>query len=343
MSEKNSFPMTGGDGKFSYAKNSNPQREAAERAKAVLVSAIIENLDINEKTSPSCFRITDMGCSTGPNTYIAVNNIIEAVTQKYKTKPEFQVFFNDHVSNDFNLLFTNLPLDKPYTPAAVPGSFYSRLFPRASIDFVHSAFALHWLSKLEPICNEGRIQYAGAPGEVVKAYVDQYAKDIEGFLDARGEEVVPGGLMAILIPGRPDGTTPGEFSLGPTFQLLESSLVDMANEGKISKGDLDLFNLPIYSPSLEEIRTAVKKNGCFDIAKLELDTRQGDDFLWVPPGQVCRSGFESIITKHFGGLIVEDLFKKYDEKYAAKEYKLSPGHKVAASMFILLKRKVTSE
>uniref|UniRef100_A0A2N9H6C9 S-adenosylmethionine-dependent methyltransferase n=1 Tax=Fagus sylvatica TaxID=28930 RepID=A0A2N9H6C9_FAGSY len=239
-----SYPMTGGDGPLNYAKNSNPQRREADNAKALLVGTIFESLDIEHICPKSnSFRIADLGCSIGPNTYIAVNNIIEVVTQKYQSKghtslPEFQVFFNDHVSNDFNFLYGNLPPERKYFAAGVPGSFYTRLFPKGSIHFIYSAYALQWLSKTpvelgklsSPSCNKGRIYYSNAPNEVGQAYSTQYAKDIGSFLCARAEELAPAGLMKILIPGRNDGILPAQSSLGPHFEDLESSLLDMTNE-----------------------------------------------------------------------------------------------------------------
>lgn len=220
----------------------------------MLVSAIVENLDIEKALCPvsNSFRIADLGCSTGPNTFIAVQNIIEAVSQKFQTKgqsqiPEFQVYFGDHVSNDFNVLFANLPKDAKYFAAGVPGSFHGRLFPRASLSFVYSAYALQWLSKTpqelrdsnSPAFNKGRIFYTNAAEEVGEAYSVQYSEDLLCFLDARAQELAPGGLMALLIPGRLDSSLPANSSLGPIFEPFESCLVDMANE--VSKKVLNII------------------------------------------------------------------------------------------------------
>lgn len=209
------------------------------------MAAIVENLDIENQSSPitSSFRIADLGCSVGPNTFLAVNNIIEAVAQKYQIKghsnlPEIQVFFSDLVSNDFNYLFASLPQDKQYFSAGVPGSFHGRLFPKASLDFVYSQYALQWLSKVpqelldcnSPAFNKGRILYGTSASEVGQAYSDQYAKDMQSFFDARAQELVPGGLLLLLIPGRPDGTLPAQHSFSPFLEPMESSLSDMVNE-----------------------------------------------------------------------------------------------------------------
>lgn len=260
-----SFPMTGGNGDYSYFKNSDVQvlllslltrkfahmsnacdflmqRTAVEMAKSMILRWIIEHLDLEEASS-SLFTIADLGCASGPNTFIAVDNIVQGVINKYKSKsysnlPEFQVYFNDHTANDFNTLFANLPSDLGYFAAGVPGSFHGRLFPKSSLNFVYSSSALQWLSRTpkelsdlnSSTCNKGRIHYANASNEVGEAYSAQYAKDMECFLAARAEEIAPGGLMAMIIPSRPDGTLPSQCALSHVFSLVESSIIDMVNE-----------------------------------------------------------------------------------------------------------------
>jgi len=56
-------------------------------------------------------RVVDLGCATGPNTFMSAQKVLEAIKHKYQsqcpkteTKPEFHVFFNDLPSNDFNTL-----------------------------------------------------------------------------------------------------------------------------------------------------------------------------------------------------------------------------------------------
>lgn len=104
------------------------------------------------------------------------------------------------------------------------------MFPKASLNFAYSAYSVLWLSKAPHICNKGRIYYSHSPKEVSEAYSFQFAKDFKSFLDARAQEVVPGGLMVLLISGRPDGTLPQQYSLGPFYDPVESCLLDMVNE-----------------------------------------------------------------------------------------------------------------
>nr|POF17169.1 isoform 2 of probable s-adenosylmethionine-dependent methyltransferase at5g38100 [Quercus suber] len=120
-----------------------------EVAKEKINEAIANHFDINTLSgslNPIC--VADLGCSTRPNTFFSVKNIIEAIELKYISKgentetPKFMEFFNDQFSNDFNTLFISLPLNRQYFAAGVPGSFYGRLFPKASLHFIHSSYAL---------------------------------------------------------------------------------------------------------------------------------------------------------------------------------------------------------
>ncbi|KAG7942162.1 hypothetical protein I3843_16G086100 [Carya illinoinensis] len=300
-----SYAMIGGDGRYSYSKNSNLQFDYGV------------NIIIN------C-------CTVGPNTYVSMRNIIEAVVQKYKSKgrrdsslPVFQVFFNDHVSNDFNTLFANLPVDRQYFAAG------------ASLKFVYSAYALHWLSNAPPewdldsaSCNKGKLYYQNAKKEVGQAYSAQFEKDMESFLSARAEELAPGGLMAILMSGRKEGTLPIQSSLGPQFQPLESSLLDMVNEH---------FNLPIYSPSAEEIKALVIKNGYLDIVRL-VTTQTKNSSLMAITVEEFRAAFDGLFSKHFESENMDQLYDRFSKKIAEMP-PLSGDDLIRFGLNIILKRK----
>ena len=166
------------------------------------------------KFSISTFQIANLSCATGPNTFLAVQAVIDVVVLKLKAPkkttsvlPEFQVFFNDQASNDFNQLFATLPQDQQYFAAGVPGSFRNRLSPSSSLHFVHYSSAVHILSRVpEKVSdrgslawNNGKVHLSNSTPEVMKAYEDQYAEDLNRFLKARKEDIVLGGFMALLL------------------------------------------------------------------------------------------------------------------------------------------------
>ncbi|GLT63519.1 hypothetical protein SLA2020_360780 [Shorea laevis] len=242
------------------------------------------------------------------------------------------------------MLFTNLPPDGEYFASGVPGSFHQRLFPKASLNFAHSSCALYWMSKVpkelgdsnSPVCNKGRIFNFNAPDEVGQAYAAQYAKDIESFWAARAEEMVPGGLMAITVSGRLDGTASAEDSIGLFFQLLETCLFDMANEGKLSKVKIDSFNLPLFNPSPDELRAIIQNNGCFSLATLEILPPLSTRLL---SGKECRAGHEGIIGQHFGSEIIDELFERYETKVEGQPLLHPDVNGDGFLLFILLQSK----
>lgn len=216
-----------------------------DATKEMVKEAMADKLDFEVLgfENSTAFQIADLGCSTGPNSFIAVQNIIEAVEQKHQNPSaiEFQVFFNDHHDNDFNTLFKSLPPSRKSFATAVPGSFHSRLFPNSTLHFVYS-YALHWLSKVpediqdseSPAWSKDSIQCTGFVKEVAEVYAAQFKNDMECFLNARAEELVEGGLMVIILSALPDGIPMSKATKGKTYDLLGSCLIDMAKTVRIS-------------------------------------------------------------------------------------------------------------
>ncbi|XP_010036938.2 loganic acid O-methyltransferase [Eucalyptus grandis] len=194
----NAFPMNGGEGPHSYSRNSSGQRKFIDRARKLIQEAVAEHLNIEAFSSSGAFLVADLGCSAGPNTLYAVSNVLQAVEQKCQSLGldsqilEFQVFFNDHVGNNFNTLFRSLPQDRRYHAASVQGSFFAAYSPKT----VSTLFTLPSLfigfQELQkkfrtssPAWNKGRIFYPNANKDIIKAYAAQFAKDMEVFLRAR--------------------------------------------------------------------------------------------------------------------------------------------------------------
>lgn len=212
------------------------------------MNSIEETLEVQKQSQ--VFSIADLGCSVGPNTFSCVKTIIEAVQHKYNSHgpdakiPEFHVFFNDYVENDFNTLFKALPSDRPYMAAGVPGSFRGRLFPKSSLNVMHSAFALHWLTKVpqevkekdSTAWNKGKITYVRSSTAVIKAFQAQFHGEMKDFLKARSEELAPGGLLVIVMPCRPEGTLPSETTTIHIFECLGDALEDMVKQVRAIKG-----------------------------------------------------------------------------------------------------------
>ncbi|KAI3932737.1 hypothetical protein MKW92_028003 [Papaver armeniacum] len=356
-------PMKGGTGKHSYVQNSSLQRRGIDLSQGMIKEAIAKEFDVENQlmNNPSAtFRIADLGCSVGPNCLIAINDIIEAIDLKFKSyfqglelkqteTPEFQVYFNDIASNDFNTLFASIPLEKRYFAAGVPGSFYGRLFPRASLHFVNSSTALQWLSKvpkgpagdINSAWNKGRIHYSSAPDEVFQAYSAQYVMDMEAFLLARAHEIVCGGLMFILVPAIADETLISQTSPGLLLDVLGSCLMELAKTDIVDEAKVDSFNMPSYLTSPKQVKELVERTGCFTIERLEiLETL----FLPASGAQILanhmRAASEEIFKQHFGFSDddLDKLFDLYSERLVDPLTIFTKSEDKSFQMFLVLKR-----
>ncbi|KAL1541761.1 gibberellin A4 carboxyl methyltransferase [Salvia divinorum] len=330
------FPMNGGDGDYSYTKNSQYQKRGSDSVKEMIQQAVSENLDT--KIS-STVAIADLGCSVGPNTFFTVENLIEAVQKKHPSKTlEFQVFFNDHSGNDFNTLFSSLPPERHYHAAGVPGSFHDRLFPRSSITVAHSSYAIHWLSKQpQGAPNEGRIHCLEAPEAVLRAYSDQYEKDLGDFVSARGEEIVTGGLVLLVFAAAPDGIPHSENINSVLFSYLGHCLMELANEGVVEKKKIDEFNLPLYYPTEGEVRRVIERNGCFSVVKMEMTYPYSEIKVRFKIGPF-RAALEGVLIACFGNSVVEKVFSKMQIRSDEIVERLMAVHDFA-QLFVVLKRK----
>ncbi|XP_010503138.1 PREDICTED: probable S-adenosylmethionine-dependent methyltransferase At5g38100 [Camelina sativa] len=273
------YSMLGGEGPDSYREHSKYQGALVIAAKENINEVISTKLDID--TSSNLINIADFGCSSGPNTFNAVQIIIDAVELKYKGESslkdkEFQVFFNDSSNNDFNTLFKTLPPARKYFATGVPGSFFGRVLPRDSLHLGVSSYSLHFISKIpngikdrdSPAWNE-EIHCSGSSEVVEKLYFEQYKNDVGGFLNARAQEFVSGGLLLLLGSCRLNGIQFFESVEGMMVDCIGSSLNELAKQGIIDQQKLDAFKLPIYATQADDLKQIIEDNGSFTIEAFE--------------------------------------------------------------------------
>lgn len=307
--------MKGGDDELSYARNCSSQTNLIRSVRPLLEETVI-NMNIAElPRSCETFFVVDLGCSSSHNSIFAIETILEAAEKKYTImeslpRPEFQVYFNDLPSNDFNTLFGRLSPQftrgnisngsisnnttvtirgtvegadqglARYFYEGVPGSFYRRLFPRDSLHFVHSSCSLHWLSKIpEAIRDKTSKSYnkwetfIARKGSyaVAEAYLEQFKSDLNAFLSARAHEMTEGGVMFLILPCR-ISSDPREQGSMLSFcgQLLGAAFRDLITEGLLDEEKLHSFNLPFFSPTTEEFKMIVKTAESFTLQRCEV-------------------------------------------------------------------------
>ncbi|KAI7756430.1 hypothetical protein M8C21_002678 [Ambrosia artemisiifolia] len=283
------------------------------KTKGVIEQAI-SDLCHNNVNFPKTLVMADLGCSLGPNTLLVGSMVINAVAKTSLEmglkSPEVQINLNDLPTNDFNTIFVALQelqenitnekmRDVHHQPvcyfSGVPGSFFGRLFPMKSLNFVHSSYSLQWLSQVRlrfsfgaTICiyinvkcqfkqlpdleemNKGSIYLSNTtPESVSRAYFEQFQKDFLHFLRCRSEEVMAGGRMVLTLAGRTTDDPRGEESYY-LWRPFAMALQDMVDEGLVEEEKFDSFNLPQYTASPTEIMNLVKMEGSFTIDHLEI-------------------------------------------------------------------------
>ncbi|KAJ8747687.1 hypothetical protein K2173_011485 [Erythroxylum novogranatense] len=149
------------------------------------------------------------------------------------------VFFNDLVGNDFNTFFTLLPPQRQYY-AAISGK---------SLHFAYSSCALNWLSKVpeavidkaSPAWNNGKIYHLELTKKLQRPIELNFAR-IWNLLNARSEELVEGGLMAIIMPSLPDVvhfSRELEKAVKIQGQYSIETLEVLSNPNKLTKASLE--------------------------------------------------------------------------------------------------------
>ncbi|KAL1214859.1 Farnesoic acid carboxyl-O-methyltransferase [Cardamine amara subsp. amara] len=316
-----SFTMIGGEGPDSYQKHSKWQGGLLEAAKEKINEAISTKLDID--FTSNLVNIADFGCSTGPNTFKAVQTIIDAVEHKYQKENnyeeiEFQVFFNDSSNNDFNTLFKTLPQARRYYTAGVPGSFFGSVLPKRTLHVGVSSYSLHFVSTVpkeikdhdSQVWNKD-IHCTGLSKEVVKAYLDQYKIDMGSYLNARAQELLSGGLLLLLGSCLPNGVQMSETLNGMMLDCIGSALNDMAEKGLIDQEKLDTFKLPIYVAYASELKQTIEDNGFYTIERFDIISNENEEipideeFLTVS-FKVTVGG---IVASQFGQDAMEKTFE----------------------------------
>lgn len=286
--------------------------------------------------------IADLGCATGPNALLMVTDAVEAVLAE-NDAVELQVFLNDLPGNDFNAVFRLLPTSPLAATgrcrvSAWPGSFYERVFPEASLDYVVSSSSLHFLSRPPPPLvdlvnniniNRGRIYITGAPSSsppaVLDAYAAQFHSDFSAFLRCRSPEMRPGGLvLATFVARRTARPTAHDCYL---WDLLADALMDMAAAGLVDEEKVHAFHAPYYSPSPDDLLRAVQDEGSFAVRTMELFetarrhhiiiVKEEDEEellprrLAVETASTVRAVVEPMMRTHFGWAAMDALFGRY--------------------------------
>ncbi|KAJ4707021.1 SAM dependent carboxyl methyltransferase [Melia azedarach] len=155
------------------------------------------------------------------------------------------------------------------------------------------------------------------------------------------QELVPGGLMLILIATLPDGIPLSKTIVGKHYDFLGSCLYELAKMGLLSEEKVDSFNFPVFFPFVGEFEKLIRRNGNFSIERMDMFTHplihkaQSAEY-WVP---LFRASFEGLFLKHFGEQVVDQIFNHYSKKLEQNiSFALNEITHEEIELFIVLKR-----
>ncbi|KAG5008236.1 hypothetical protein JHK85_026778 [Glycine max] len=187
-------------------------------------------------------KVANLGCSVGPNALLVISNIIDIVntacTSLNREPPKFQFYLNDLFGNGFNTIFESLP------------NFYTRLVEDKGHKF-GPCFV-----NATPGSFYGRL----FPSNSINLFHSSNS------LHWLSQELVPGGAMVLVVLGNHE--TPRRIGC----ELVSLKLNDMFLEGLIEEEKLDSFNIPVYEPTVEEIRHVIEEEGSFFVQRFEILT-----------------------------------------------------------------------
>ncbi|CAN6236580.1 unnamed protein product [Urochloa humidicola] len=160
--------------------------------------------------------------------------------------------------------------------------------------------------------NKGKVFVHGASGATGAAYARQFRADMARFLRCRAAELKRGGAMFLVCLGRPSSATAptDQGSLGLLLgDLFQSSWDDLVREGVMDGEKMDSFNVPVYAPTLEELREAVAADGA--MGPPPAVDRPGDP---AAVGRTMAKNVRSIlgvlVDAHLGAALGGELFDR---------------------------------
>lgn len=108
-------------------------------------------------------------------------------------------------------------------------------------------------------------------------------------------------------------------------------------KGIISEEKVDSFNIPMYMPGSEEVKSLIEKNGKFKIEKSELLLSLFNN--QVPDVRsACmhmRAVWEGVFKNHFGEELLDEIFNGYEKKLAESTFLLDPSFKTLGQLFVI--------
>jgi hypothetical protein len=161
--------------------------------------------------------------------------------------------------------------DKVFSFAAA-GSFYSQVLPNNTVNLAFSASALNWLPSVPDYAIQNHIVHSGANAEDSSKLAVLAKEAWLRFLRARQNEMVLGGKLVVVCPGRFEEDDPeidaakDRFACENMMNLLNEVIANFVRANKINKDRYDKFAMPIYLRAKSELSLPISEDACLSKA-----------------------------------------------------------------------------
>ncbi|CDP21495.1 unnamed protein product [Coffea canephora] len=147
--------------------------------------------------------------------------------------------------------------------------------------------------------------------------------------------------MALVIPAVLDAIRESQTTIvtEKELEVLGYCLMDLAKKGLVDELKLDMFNLPLYYPSPNEMETLMKTNEHLNVQRMEILSH----VVFSNPSGIAlylRAALEGLLEKQFGSDIMDELFELFTQKLAESSSLFNPENQDLVVIFVLLKRKL---
>jgi hypothetical protein len=272
------------EGHGAYNRSSRVQAAGSSPAMALLDKAARQ---VALSASPEPVVIADYGSSEGHNSLAPVNVAIGILRERIGRERAISVVHTDLPGNDFGALFQTLASDPDsylhgdpaVFPCAVGRSFYEQILPSSSVTLGWSSWAVQWLSRVPALIpDQVQVAYSQDAG-VRSAFYQQAAHDWRCFVVHRADELQPGGRLVVLSMALDDR---GEFGYGPCVVAIYGAVLDLVDEGFITKEEARRMVIPTVGRSRQDFMAPFAEIGSFAGLTLEeIDIFYGEDRIWT--------------------------------------------------------------
>ncbi|KAH6558370.1 hypothetical protein KP509_1Z067600 [Ceratopteris richardii] len=162
-----------------------------------------------------------------------------------------------------------------------------------------------------PAWNEnGLWNFDGCKSETALEYKRQFERDFSTFMAYRSQELLSGGLLFCVMIASNRGVE-GMHS-NNLYENLQKAWRELISEGLLSQESLDTFNLPLFLPTLEEVKEMVEEQKEFEVLLVEyVAVERAPANAWkkfaAADGQMWGNTIQTMTRNFMGGLLEPHL------------------------------------